>query len=108
VQTAPHIREFNPEAATKDLALPHETPGLAPSTALYRFYDAARGLLYIGITGQPAERWAKHRRLAPWWPAAAYVAVEIFPTEWQALDAERAAIRSESPKFNKRSQKGVR
>lgn len=108
MQTAPHIREFNPEAAARDLALPNETPGLAPSTALYRFYDATRGLLYVGITGQPAERWVKHRRSAPWWSDAAYVNVEIFPTEWQALDAERAAIRSESPQFNKRSRKGVR
>ncbi|MGW6946134.1 GIY-YIG nuclease family protein [Streptomyces xanthophaeus] len=108
MQTAPHTREFNPSAATRDLALATETPGLAPSTALYRFYDAALGLLYVGITGQPAERWAKHRRSAAWWTEAAYVAVEILPTEWQALDAERAAIRSESPRFNKRSQRGGR
>lgn len=108
MQTAPHIREFDPAAAARDLALPYETPGLAPSTALYRFYDAARGLLYVGITGQPAERWGKHRRSAAWWAEAVYVAVEILPTEWQALAAERAAIRSEAPKFNKRSRKGAR
>lgn len=100
------LREFDPGARTRELVRPEEDPGLVPRTALYRFYDRDKALLYIGITGQPIERWAKHRRNAEWWPAAAYVVVEIHTTEWRALHAERAAIRSEQPKFNKRSKKG--
>lgn len=83
----------------------NEQPGYAPETALYRFYDAGRRLLYIGISGQPAERWTNHRRKAPWWSQAAYVSVALCPTSWGALDAERMAIKTENPLFNKRSKK---
>ncbi|MGH3584847.1 MAG: GIY-YIG nuclease family protein [Pseudonocardia sp.] len=100
------LRAFDPHAPTRQLAVDGESPRFAPATALYRFYDTDQHLLYVGITGQPRERWVKHRRSAPWWLAAAYVAVEIHPTEWQALNSERAAIRSERPQFNKRSNKG--
>ncbi|MFD5384331.1 GIY-YIG nuclease family protein [Streptomyces sp. NPDC127074] len=100
------LRAFDPHAPSRELATDEESPKLFPATALYRFYDQERRLLYIGITGQPRERWAAHRRKAKWWPLAAYVAVEVHPTEWQALNAERAAIRSENPSFNMRSRKG--
>lgn len=100
------LRAFDPHAPSRELATHEESPRFVPVTALYRFYDAGKQLLYIGITGQPRERWAAHRRKARWWPLAAFVAVEIHPTEWQALNAERTAIRSEHPSFNKRSRKG--
>ena len=102
------LRAFDPYAPSRELATDEESPRLAPVTALYRFFDADKRLLYIGITGQPRERWPVHRRKAVWWPRAAFVAVEIHDTEWQALDAERAAIKAENPQFNKRSKKGVR
>jgi excinuclease UvrABC nuclease subunit len=100
------LRAFDPHAPSRELATDEESPRLAPVTALYRFYDASKQLLYIGITGQPRERWPVHRRKAKWWPLTAFVAVEIHPTEWQALAAERNAIKSENPSFNKRSRKG--
>ncbi|MDX3588542.1 GIY-YIG nuclease family protein [Streptomyces europaeiscabiei] len=100
------LREFDPGARTRDLVRPEEDPGLVPRTALYRFYASDKALLYVGVTGQPIERWVKHRRQARWWPTAAYVSVEIHPNTWQALDAERLAIRTEHPSFNKRSARG--
>lgn len=100
------LREFDPHAPTRRLATDEESPRYGPATAIYRFYDAEQQLLYVGITGQPRERWAKHRRNAGWWASAAFVAVEICPSEWEALAAERAAIQTESPRFNKRSRKG--
>jgi len=100
------LRAFDPHAPSSQLATDEESPRFASVTALYRFFDADKRLLYIGVTGQPRERWPAHRRKAKWWPLAAYVAVEIHPTEWQALNAERAAIQTENPQFNKRSQKG--
>lgn len=100
------LREFDPEARTREFVRPEEEPGLVPRTALYRFYDRDQALLYVGISGQPGERWAKHRRCAPWWARARYVAIEIHETEWEALSAERAAIQDEAPQFNKRSKKG--
>ncbi|MEU1787054.1 GIY-YIG nuclease family protein [Streptomyces sparsogenes] len=102
------LRRFDPHAPSKQLATDEESPRYGSATALYRFFDKEQQLLYVGITGQPRERWPKHRRKAEWWPQAAFVAVEIHPTEWQALDAERAAIAAENPQFNKRSKKEVR
>jgi excinuclease UvrABC nuclease subunit len=102
------LRAFDPHAPSRELATDEESPRFVPVTALYRFYGADKQLLYVGITGQPRERWPVHRRKAAWWFRAAFVAVEIHDTEWQALDAERAAIRAENPQFNRRSKKGVR
>lgn len=100
------VSAFDPHAPTRQLVTDGESPRFALATALYRFYDIGQHLLHIGFTGQPRERWVKHRRTAGWWHTTAYVAVEIYPTEWQALHSDRAAIRSERPRFNDRSNKG--
>ena len=72
-------------------------------TALYRIWDAAGALLYIGITGNPVERWRKHAQKKSWWRRVDLITCELFPMEYLALDAERAAIRAERPEFNIRS-----
>jgi len=36
-------------------------------TALYRLYDAAGRLLYIGATFYPRTRMSQHRRTKSWW-----------------------------------------
>lgn len=99
------LRLFNRSAPGPLLSTPEEEPGLHPTTALYRFFDTDRRLLYIGISGQLRERWPKHRRKAPWWEQATFVQVEHWSAEHVALDAERAAIAAELPLFNKRSSK---
>lgn len=99
------LRPFDNAAPGSRLATTAEEPRFHPTTALYRFFDASKRLLYIGVTGQLCERWPKHRREATWWTKAAYVAVEHWPSMHTALDAERAAIRAELPSFNKRSRK---
>lgn len=98
-------RAFDPQAPSRLLAMDEESPRFGTATALYRFYDQSTALLYVGVTGQPRERWVKHRRHAPWWSMAAFVAVEIWPSMHTALDAERDAIQCEAPQFNKRSKK---
>lgn len=70
------------------------------STALYRFYDAADRLLYVGITGDPADRWARHAAEKPWWPDVARHSVEWLPSREVALAAEAAAIVAEGPLHN--------
>lgn len=68
---------------------------------LYRFYDANRQPLYIGITHTGDTRIATHRRQSKWWPLAEYLAVSVYPN-WSSMEkAERAAIRAEKPRFNK-------
>ncbi|MEU4296426.1 hypothetical protein [Kitasatospora aureofaciens] len=83
--------------------MPAEEPGYYPETALYRFFDSRKRLLYVGVSGQLRERWPQHRRKAPWWPAADFVSIEHWSTDVDALAAERAAIAVEQPLFNKRS-----
>lgn len=72
-------------------------------TLLYRMWTADRQLLYIGITGNPAERWMRHRRTKPWWPDVALIGHARYTHEWKALHAEVRAIRTERPIHNRRS-----
>lgn len=68
--------------------------------ALYRFYDHAGELLYIGISRRPATRWAEHSTDKPWWSEVQRIAIQAFPDRKSALRAERAAIKSEKPRYN--------
>ena len=67
---------------------------------VYRFYDEAGELLYIGYTADPYTRWRQHSRKSEWAPLAAFVRVERYAYEDLARSAETTAIRSESPRFN--------
>lgn len=69
-------------------------------TALYRLYDEAGTLLYIGISHQPEERFEQHSKSKEWWPRVAQREVEWFDDRPTAAKAEEAAIRSEDPEFN--------
>lgn len=74
---------------------------------LYRVYDAADRLLYVGITTNLRERLRSHSHRPPagsaWWPQVAYCSLERFPEVWMALRAEVEAIHTEYPLYNKRS-----
>lgn len=67
---------------------------------LYRFYDAAGTLLYIGITMSPPRRFAAHRNSQWWWNQVASIDLEQFPCRANVLFAEFWAIQSETPLFN--------
>lgn len=67
--------------------------------ALYRFYDAAGDLLYVGITLNPDERWKKHRK-KPWWHTVASIRLETYLDRESVLAAEREAIITEHPVHN--------
>lgn len=83
-----------------------ETPNHVPvviadePTALYRFYDAAGVLLYVGISRNPVARWAQHATDKAWWPQVRKKTVELFGSRREAEIAEGRAIRSESPLHN--------
>lgn len=68
--------------------------------ALYRFYDAADVLLYIGITVHLPARLSRHRDEKEWWRSVARMTVEQFPDRDAVLAAEKAAIRIERPLHN--------
>jgi hypothetical protein len=71
---------------------------------LYRLYDAADVLLYVGVTDNlPRDRFNRHGRRHGWWPEVSTVDLEPHRAIWLALAAERAAIKAERPLYNKRS-----
>ncbi len=74
---------------------PHDQPH-----ALYRFYDSAGALLYVGITLNPTHRWKKHRDGKPWWAEVMRIQLEQYPDRPKVLDAERTAILTEHPRYN--------
>lgn len=69
--------------------------------AVYRLYDAAGDLLYIGLTyRKPSHRWREHRATKPWWPQVARKDVAFFDRLELAAAEERRAILAESPRHN--------
>ncbi|MFE7106604.1 GIY-YIG nuclease family protein [Streptomyces sp. NPDC057575] len=70
-------------------------------TALYRLYDTAGQLLYVGISSQPKKRWSAHSRDKHWWGDVARKEVEWFETRKSAERVEKAEIQDEKPKWNR-------
>lgn len=68
--------------------------------ALYRHFDDAGRLLYVGITRRTDQRRMAHRDGAPWMRFQARETVEWLPDRPSAEAAERAAIAAEQPVFN--------
>ena len=69
-------------------------------TALYRLFDNAERLLYVGITNNTELRWSQHARDKPWWPDVTRKTVEWLPTRGEAVLAEAKAITEENPRWN--------
>ena len=87
------------QAKTYDLDQPrHDLRG--PS-ALYRYFDESDRLLYVGISKTPEKRDREHSTLSEWHQFANRRTVEWHNSRDAALAAERAAIRDESPIFNR-------
>jgi len=72
----------------------------ATPTALYRLFDAAEQLLYVGISTQPETRWTQHAADKPWWPLVQRRKTEWHPDREAAESAERIAVRTEEPLYN--------
>lgn len=69
-------------------------------TALYRWWDEADVLLYIGIADRIGNRTKNHAKGSTWMEFAVRSSVERFPRRSTALAAEEAAIKAEKPIFN--------
>ena len=69
-------------------------------TALYRHFDAAGRLLYVGISLSAVQRLGQHRDNTHWFEAIASVSIEWLPSRAEALEAERRAITTEHPAHN--------
>ncbi len=67
---------------------------------VYRMFNAAGDLLYIGCTTRFIRRMTDHEHNRPWWSEVASITVEHFESGYQAAKAEAVAIRSEAPRHN--------
>lgn len=69
--------------------------------ALYRHFDAAGSLLYLGISIRPGVRLAEHMTSSAWADQIAAITIEWLPDQEAASAAERAAISAERPIHNR-------
>jgi hypothetical protein len=67
---------------------------------LYRHFDAANKLLYVGVSLSTLNRLGQHKDHSHWFTTIARVEVSRFPTRADALAAERLAIQVEAPAHN--------
>lgn len=71
------------------------------SVYLYRHFDVAERLLYVGIANHPKRRLVAHGSAnAPWHSSVASSTYERFPNRKAAAQAELMAIRQEGPLWN--------
>lgn len=69
-------------------------------TALYRWWDAADTLLYVGITNHIGRRTNQHGDEKPWMRDAVRSTVQWYPSREDAAKAEIIAINTEGPLHN--------
>lgn len=69
-------------------------------SALYRLYDWADVLLYLGISHQPDERFKQHAGDKPWWHLVARREIVWLDNRDEALKAEAEALVDERPLYN--------
>lgn len=70
-------------------------------TSIYRYYDADRRLIYVGITGKGMVRQAQHNSNAEWWRFVSTQEVEHVESRHAALHRERELIERFRPPFNR-------
>ena len=74
---------------------------MSEKTALYRYFDADDRLLYVGISVIPPMRQLQHAKGSAWYELVDRQRIEWFETRAEAMEAERSAIRSEGPTWNR-------
>jgi predicted GIY-YIG superfamily endonuclease len=66
---------------------------------LYRHYHPSGDLIYVGITQSLSKRTNAHLSKATWKDFICLIVIEPFATREELLEAERAAILNEFPKY---------
>jgi len=69
-------------------------------TALYRLYNSADVLLYVGISESPEARFKEHAGDKLWWHIVARKEITWLDTRTEALDAEAKSVTEEQPLYN--------
>lgn len=68
-------------------------------TKVYRLYNEAGDLLYVGVTVGTNLRFQQHQQWA-WWVEVDDWTTTLYPSRRKALAAEREAIETELPRYN--------
>lgn len=77
------------------------TPDCRPQpTSVYRYYDEADRLIYVGITVRGIRRQTEHNGHANWWQFVARQDVEHLASRGEARHLEEQLIRQHRPPFN--------
>ena len=76
-------------------------------SAVYRMYDAAGTLLYVGATSRLPMRVSEHGNQKPWFTSVDRIMVEHFPDRASALAAEADAQKRERPLHDSQYGPGV-
>jgi len=79
---------------------PKHRRGRTEEHLLYRFFDAAGVLLYVGITDYLTNRFSQHSVVQPWWGDWATFHVTRYASRAEVKFAERIAIKLEKPLHN--------
>jgi hypothetical protein len=103
-ETVAAVRRAKGTAPRRDGAPSAEPAVLVPAksrvTALYRWYDEADVLLYIGISDGLSGRMSDHVAGSSWMDFAARSTITRYADRSQAAKAEIKAIETEHPLFN--------
>ena len=70
------------------------------TTEVYRFYNEADQLLYVGITDNWPARFHEHAKKSAWYKEARRIDLKPFETREEALAEELSAIHNEDPLWN--------
>jgi hypothetical protein len=82
------------------------TPKDSTPTSLYRYYDQAGLLLYVGITSTGIARNRQHNSDKEWWQWVCSQRVDHFPTREAAQAKEVRLIHAHRPPFNRQHNHG--
>jgi len=88
------------ELHNPDVMLSLEKAPAGGTAALYRFYNKAGELLYVGVTGNVLKRCSQHRLQSAWWFETWYMTLGWYRNRMEAFRAEADAIRTELPWHN--------
>lgn len=69
-------------------------------TTVYRFYDSADVLLYVGVTSNMSSRFRAHGMGKSWWSQVARKTMTLYGTRDEAEAEEARAILAENPVHN--------
>lgn len=80
---------------------------MTATNSVYRHFDKDGLLLYVGCSINIPQRMLKHASFSNWWSRVTTITIERYDSEFTARDAERTAIETEDPEFNKNCRGGA-